>query len=50
MSIFGFKRSNILARTRSREEARMIYFGVQPTIRVVTPDADNPPAHGMTAP
>ena len=50
MSIFGFKRSNTLARTRSREEARMIYFGAQPTIRVVGPDADNPPAHGMTAP
>ena len=50
MSIFGFKRSNTLARTRSREEARMIYSGARPTIRVAGPDADNPSAHGMTAP
>ena len=50
MSSFGFKRSNTLARMRSREEARMTYFGAQATIRVVGPNADNPPAHGMTAP
>ena len=50
MSIFGFKRSNTLARTRWGEEARMIYSGARPTIRVAGPDADNPPAHGMPAP